>query len=471
MARVSVSTLYKMVNTSHFELHLSLARTAEPVLGQPETLGQWLIVAGGIFMQTTLRMELHPLVGDWLTNFDNAGDQAVARSLLDQLKLVSAREFETQLTKQLSKLQAKLGERIAVYPVRTPQPNGVIGNRQFYGSVVDSSAASRDANRRRQYGSEDRVGHTLQKLQAATKLPSGSSLIECEPTITQLKTQGIKHVVLVDDVSGSGERILKYWKKEMPKSIKSLLSLKKLNLWIVLYAITPAARHAIQVALPHFPIEENLLSALPPSDFNRLLTPKMVDLCDEYPRNTRVAGPLGYKNIFCPIVFEHGCPNNVPPIFWLQVKNWRPLFPGQWVPEALREYFDGGYQAREIEQLWNVNQPSLALSLINSLESGKGMTDDQRRVMIFLGMRLRGSAQDQILSRILLNADERESLLRMAAEYQLYDAATRQVTQLGRDCVTAYARKFRRRIPRGQVAKEPSLYYPSQCEGKFRRLA
>ncbi|MBM7322707.1 hypothetical protein JS562_06155 [Agrobacterium sp. S2] len=422
-------------------------------------------------MQNTLRMGLDPLVGDWLTNFDNASDQAVARSLLDQLKLVSAREFETQITKQLLKLQSELGERIAVYPVRTPQAPGVIGNRQFYGSVIDDTAAPRDANRRRQYGSEDRVGHILQKLQNATMLPSGAALIECEPTITQLKTQGIKHVVLVDDLSGSGGRILKYWKKEMPKSIKSLLSLKKLNLWIVLYALTPAAQHAIHVALPHFPIDENLRSALAPSDFNRLLTPKMVDLCERYPRNTKIAGPLGYRNVFCPIVFEHGCPNNVPPILWVQVKNWRPLFPGQWVPQPLREYFDGGTQAREIEQLWDVNQPHLALSLINSIESGKGLTDEQRRLMIFLGMRLRGGGQDRILSRILLNADEREMLLRMADEYQLYDSVTQKVTRLGRDCVTVYAKKYRHRTPRVNVAKDPSLYYPPQCEGKFRKLA
>ncbi|MDI7865334.1 hypothetical protein MRS76_25960 [Rhizobiaceae bacterium n13] len=424
-------------------------------------------------MLPTTQMMSHPLVLDWLENFDRCpADVPVARSLLDQIRLVSNREFESEMVRQLRALQNSLGETIAVYPVQTPLPPGVIGNKQFDGSITTGNAGKSAEGKRRKYGSEDRVGHLLQKLQQSTKRPSGTSWIECEPTVLQLKTQGIKHVVLVDDLSGSGTRIVDYWKKVVSKSLKSRLSLKKIQLWIVLFAATPQAITKIKNALPRFPLDTNFMTAIPQGDFEGFLTPQMEDLCEHYAGKLGVAtAALGFRGSFAPIVFEHGCPNNMPAIFWTTNSRWRSLFPGQMVPEGLRPFFDQGFVDREVERLWASNQPSLALVLLESLSSGRGITDDQRRLMIFLGMRLRGIDEQTIFARLLLNRTKGAMLRTMAASYSVYDVTDESVTTLGRDCVIAYAKRYKRKRRFATVAKSPMSYYPAQCEGQFRQLA
>jgi hypothetical protein len=57
-------------------------------------------------------------------------------------------------------------------------------------------------------GSEGRVGHLLENLQ---RLNSRRFVVN--PTIKQMKTQKIKHIVLVDDLIGSGTRLLNFWKQ------------------------------------------------------------------------------------------------------------------------------------------------------------------------------------------------------------------------------------------------------------------
>jgi hypothetical protein len=421
-------------------------------------------------MTELLRLSEHPLSQQWLARFRTTEDRRWATQLLDQLKLVSARDFESGIERALIDLQVRLQATIAVYPIAPPMPDEIVGYDPFEGGVpADESTQSREVGRRRKFGSEDRVGHVLAKLQARFRKGTGPSSIECVPTLMQLKTQGIRHIVLVDDVCGSGKRIIDYW-RSVPRRIKSLLSLKKCELWIVLYAITSTGKAALTKAIPNFPLSDHLITVLPEADLGGSLTPELRRLCVNYAEivGLRSSG-LGYRGSACPIVFEHGCPNNVPAILWANHNGWKGLFPNRAIPTDMRSCFDSDGTERQLETLWQANQPKLALSLLAALDHEVPLTTEHRMLLTMLGLRLRGVPEGSLARRLLIAASEAKRLRRVAEEMGLYDEAG-EVTRMGREFVTRFRERFGRAQRPAVVGKNPQDYYPDQCEGETREL-
>jgi len=265
---------------------------------------------------TELFISEHQLAKNWISQFNTPNDRALASQLLNQLKFVSEREFESNIEKELVKLQRNINKRIAVYPIAPAAPDGIIGYDLFNGGITSpKNINSRDKNRRRKYGSEDKVGHFVTKIQEQFKKLNGVSSIECIPTVKQLKTQKIEHVVFIDDIAGSGRRIGDFWKNCVPKSIKSLLSYKRIELWIILYAITPMGRKSFKYTIPNFPVESHLITILPEADHKLILDRELLSLSKTYAKFIGMeSASFGYKDSGGLIVFEHGCPNNIPVI-------------------------------------------------------------------------------------------------------------------------------------------------------------
>ena len=420
---------------------------------------------------TILRLSEHPLSQHWITQFCTYTDRAVASDFLNQLKLVSNREFETSIEGALITLQTKLNSTIAVYPIAPPLPEEIVGYDPFNGGIPkDAEVESREIGRRRKYGSEDRVGHILSKLQDRYRKGSGVSLIECTPTLKQIYTQRIRHIVLVDDVCGSGKRITDYW-HAIPRRVKSLLSLKKLELWIVLYTFTPAGRKKMHKVMPNFPIHDHLITAIPEAELKGRLTPAMINLCMNYGRIIgRKKDSIGYRDSACPIVFEHGCPNNLPPILWVnQKKDWKALFPNRSIPGEMRQYFDGSYTDRAAHELWSSNQPKLALSLLDSFDHGNPLTSEQWMLLTLLGLRLRGVEEVNLPNRLLISIEECRCILKIGIDMGLYDLSINNITDLGKEVVRRFKERFdkRRKKRLDMFDNDLSNYYPSQCEGKL----
>ena len=416
-----------------------------------------------------LRLSEHHLSQQWLAQFHTSKDRALAAQLLNLIKLVSGREFESSIESSIILLQKKVDSTIAVYPVSPPLPQEIAGYDPFTGGLLRvAGIPSREAGRRRKYGSEDRVGHTLSKLQVRFKKGVGASLIECNPTLHQLNTQGIRHIVLVDDVSGSGKRISDYW-RVVPRRIKSILSLKRYELWIILYAITPYGYKVIAKIMPNFPIYDHLITVLPETELNNLLSPELIKLCENYAEGIGMeSSAMGYRGTACPVVFEHGCPNNLPAILWASNKGWKPLFPNRAIPTELRGYFDALGTDHAIETLWRANQPRLALRLLDSLDREKRLDQNHWMLMTLLGLRLRGVSEDNLPSHLLIDTITFRVLLDLGIDMGLYDKSTKNVTGLGKELVSRFRKRTNRGLYSGRVGRSPSTYYPSQCEGKFR---
>lgn len=413
----------------------------------------------------------HFLSQNWLSQFTNSTDRALAVQLIDQLKLVSERLFESDIEQTLINLQTKLKETIAVYPISPPNPDGILGYKPFIGSIPDLSneTSSKLYGRRQHYGSEHKVGHVIKKIQEQVKSNNGCSRIECSPTLTQLTTQGIQHIVFVDDLCGSGKRIIDYWKKVVPKRIKSLLSLKKMHLWIVLYAISPTGKKFILQQLPNFPIE-NLLTVLPESDLRQTLTDDILNLCRKYANYIGIqSSELGYRNSACPIIFEHGCPNNAPIILWKNYKKWKGLFPNGAIPNELRQYFDGNTITRTTEILWKVNQPQLALSLLEKMKQKEKLNVQEYFLFTFLGLAARRISTLNIQTYLILSQQQFNELVIYATELGLYTKEG-QLSDLGKAFLNYYRKKYECRLYDNKIEKSSELYYPHQCEGKLRWL-
>jgi hypothetical protein len=419
-----------------------------------------------------LRLSEHALSGEWIAQFRSSRDRALAAQLLNRLKLVSTREFESAIENALIELQRRIKSTIAVYPVAPPMPGEIVGYGPFRGAIPqDENHKSRQVGRRRKYGSEDRVGHLLGKLQDRFKRGSGTSPIECAPTLTHLDSQGIRNIVFVDDVCGSGKRITDFW-RSVPRRIKSLLSLGRYKLWIVLYAITPKGRAALAKALPNFPISTNLITALPTADLHALLSGDLRQLCLHYADvlGMKSAG-FGYRGSSCPVVFEHGCPNNLPTILWNNSKGWKGLFPNRSIPTEMRASFDESGIERAAEALWQVDQSQLALGLLDALNQTRRLTVDESLMLTLLGLRLRGVGEGDLSKRVLLSKQETKRLLELADVMGLYGTSTTLVTPVGKE----FVRRFREGVGRATRLRSPdkvgvatNSYYPIQCEGKLR---
>lgn len=421
-------------------------------------------------MAEFLRLSEHPLSQQWLAQFRTSEDRGLAAQLLNQLKLVPSREFEAGIEQALTDLQKKLQATIAVYPIAPPIPDEIAGYDAFTGGIPrNENSQSREIGRRRKFGSEDRVGHVLAKLQDRFKRSTGASSIECAPTLTQLKTQGIRHIVLVDDVCGSGKRIADYW-RSIPRHIKSLLSLKRYELWIVLYAMTPKGKAVLARAMPNFPLS-NLIAVHPVTDLQGMLAPELRTLCENYAEliDMKSSG-FGYRGSSCPIVFEHGCPNNLPVILWAKRKGWEGLFPNRSIPTDMRSCFDEDGTERAIEALWRANQPKMALSMLDALEHITPLSAEHRILLTMLGLRQRGISEAELAVRLLMSASESIQMLGKAEAMGLYDKKAAQVTPLGKTLVSRFRDYFSRPCRQRTVGLNLETYYPSQCEGKLREL-
>ncbi len=389
------------------------------------------------------RLSEHQLSQNWLAQFRSSEDRALAEQLINQIKLVSGRDFESGIESALDRLQVQCSATIAVYPVTPPNPENVIGYGPFSGGITAGDVQSRQAGRREQHGSEGRVAHIIANLQRKHLRPNGTSVIECTPTIKQLCSQGIRHIVLVDDVSGSGTRLVNYWKKVVPRYIKRLLSLKRFELWIVLYAMTPKSRLALTKALPNFPAFNHLITVLPDSSLVDHVPSGVVKLCTQYAELIHMEdAAFGYRGSACPFVFEHGCPNNLPAILWASKKNWKGLFPNRAIPSEFRPHFDSEGTDRACEALWKVNQPKLALSLLESLEGNRKLDTEQWILLTLLGLRLRGVAESYLASKLLMDNIVCSKLLELAGDMGLYDIAAKSVTAIGREYVSRFRMRY-----------------------------
>lgn len=382
----------------------------------------------------------HPYAQKWLKQFDDYSAN-IAKTYLRSLILIPFAEFEHSISKLLVTLSDNNKSRVAAFSINKP-----------------STKVANYKNKRAQGTSADRVNHLLTNLER-----HHPKKIYNSPTIESMRKEKVKHIVYVDDIIGSGSRFCKHWKEHVSKSIKSWISYKKIQVWIVTYV---AHQLGIQNII-------NNISAIKIDSINyNLLLPenhiiydgKYTKLFSMYGSQTsKPNASLGYGDVMSYIIFQHGCPNNVPAFLWSNGQAWKALFPNRAIPSEIYECFEVTDNSINAEILWGKKQYDLALKLLDLIEEGSQI--NKTHLITVLGLVSRGCSLENLHIALTLSNIELKALLKHCKEFELIDGDGR-ITGFGRDILN----RIRKRIKGSDKfnrAKEEEInyYYPAQYWG------
>jgi hypothetical protein len=304
-----------------------------------------------------------PEIKNWLDQFD-VPDSYLAEYMLKKVRYVGFEEFESWLQSEITELLTSLksssgkSDSVALFPVTKSMANK-------FNEGKEPKAAN---------DSSGRIGHSLRNIER--RLPKN---VELSPRLESMKACKVKHIVFVDDLIGTGERFTKFW-KTVHKSIKSWHSRGWCKIWLVSFAAHENGMKRIVREINALNIENiqvNLRFSTSFIDSNKDLK----ELCRKYgKRLTGGNSVVSFGKQLSPIVFQHGCPNNAPGIFWCEgtksTRNFFPLFPNRSIPETLYPLFLNELGLSEsAEDLWIARQYKAAVNFFDNFRSYNGRHD------------------------------------------------------------------------------------------------
>ncbi len=391
----------------------------------------------------------------WLNQFDY-GDQENASKLVQYLTLVSHNEFERNLLKFVEDNINNIGGTVALFAVRE-----VDTNQTFFNQAKSSSKGEvclDSLSRGNNHGSEARVAAMIRNL-----CRESSSTILNHPTIEKIRKMKCNEIIFLDDFIGSGNRVFEFltsfWRHP---TIASWLSLKYLKFRVLSYSGTEkgtktVSRHRsnpkVSTCYP-CPTIESMLCTKTQRD-------AVIELCRKYGEKSHKNKNMwfGYRQTKGTLIFEHGCPNNVPSILWGRYntkESWYPLFPKRTVSSEEGSIFPHEIiRGDPISLLLSVGQKRLA-------KSGAFNYTDEEGEIILLVLALLAKRQYRISTlsyATALNKKDCEKILDRCLRWGLI-TQTRRLTKKGYSELQA-ARKTKL-PPTKSMAIGDDYYYPMQ---------
>lgn len=387
----------------------------------------------------------------WLANFDE-DEQIPARLLLDGLDLIGQDRLRTDLSALIESLAAKLPHTIALVPVRE------LGDGQSYYRGTDRNSKPALLLPNSFPGSEAIVANLATNLRRAEN--SGGPFVGA-PSLPNMREAHCRIVLLIDDFSGSGDRILKFDRgfRRHP-TVKSWLSLKWIAIHVAVFAATERAQALLEA---HFGADRVHVHRICPTFRSRPWTPKEREaveaLCRKYRNAREYIGAYGYRNSKGLMAFVHSVPNNLPPILWQRrgprIGRWSSFFQGQVVPTDLHELFgDASPEQRAEDTLLRLGQQRLAEGEWRGATGG----DATRILLVLAALARRPASLSRIMDLTGLAASEVTNVLSACRQWGLV-GDTARLTDAGRAELThAKSVTLSDEIPALHGSDEP--YYP-----------
>lgn len=391
----------------------------------------------------------------WLSQFSEI-DRPTAIRIAISLELVSRSAFEIGLRSALEKVAISAGGLVALFAARE------ITDQEKVSHYLGPFKSKRKTFRpipvagQNDVGSEGELAHTIGNLAAEDRRYLD------HPSLAVMAKKKVRHIVLLDDYLGTGGRVRKFIDHlyEHP-TIKSWVSYRLVTFHIVSYGATASA-------LAYIKSEKPLISAHPfrvgPTFDDRgwSLAEKreVIDLCERYGKisgNSRFS--LGYDQSQALLVFEYGCPNNVPSILWSEKGTYVSLFPRRSIPQDLLVAF-----ARRPERHLAVQ----ALERLGQLRLSKAaqiMKYDALTTVLFLAaISKRARRSVRVIENVSvftgLSIEECNELRSRCLKTRLIDASNR-LTEAGRQELE----RLRRLQPRKGFDGLTLSYYPRALKG------
>lgn len=324
----------------------------------------------------------------WLNQFEPL-DQEIASSLANNLTLISHNEFERNILLKMAQVAKNISGPIAFFAIREllPRqpiikgrnpPNEVYVSTPYYQQVeaAEDGFSVIPLRNSADIGSEGRVASIIRQF---CKIDKDNYLNH--PTLDRLRATKCKSIFFIDDFIGSGKRafdfIDAFW---MEKSIVSWHSYKLIDFHIIAYSgidtgIEYLSTHKSSPSV-HIYRDAPTFNTLPWSNERK---DELFKLCEKYGKkanNRRKHMWWGFKKTMCALIFEHGCPNNVPAILVEENEKWIGLFPDRVISDTTFSVFPSEIpQQANLKSLNDIGQKKLGASpkLIRRGEVGKMM--------------------------------------------------------------------------------------------------
>lgn len=251
--------------------------------------------------------------------------------MLERIRLVSADELQTGLSKLIVARSKIAGKPIGLYAERSVRTHLGKPHRLFKessGKVKRAFGAGPEPVQskhkgRPETGSEGIVATLVTNVTRAHK-----ATFLNHPGPDTIRAKKVRRFMLVTDFVGTGRQAARYldaaWRLA---SVKSWASGKFLRFEVVCFSATEAGvaylrKHPCGPTISQVEACPTLDTYAPYEGYD------LADLCRKYgPTNSETAIPrLGYGDIGALIAFAHGIPNNAPRLLFAKGKKWTPLF-------------------------------------------------------------------------------------------------------------------------------------------------
>ncbi|WP_298995960.1 hypothetical protein [uncultured Desulfovibrio sp.] len=391
------------------------------------------------------------LAEEWIEQFDRL-DRPLANMLLNDLRLVSTSQFEEGISAQIESLLLRY-KKIALFPVlELTQEN--------YSAIQESSPKKNSKSfksMRRHAGSSNQIAYLISRLEERNPRH-----ILARPQYKCLIAERIKAVVFIDDFIGSGKRISDFWKHIVSRTLKSWLSYNKCDVFFVSYAAMNDGVSNIIKNCRGIKKDEFLVTIENPSFKDKR---QIIALCDRYTSQQNSKIIYGFGNTLTNIVFEWKCPNNTPPLLWMD-HGWRPLFENRNVNASLFKYLASQENVKLAEQIWAAGQYSVALSLLNNLGQ---LSQDDINFVSFLSFFAKRISLAKIQLKLQVSSSEFDKIVKKAKCCSAIES--NKITEFGLALLESF-RRFSAGKQCAFVLKEDQLLYlPHQYKGILSRLA
>jgi len=394
----------------------------------------------------------------WLERFVET-DREIAASLIDELLLVSGGELTNGITQLFDKVHAQYGGKrpLAFYAEREVEwdKNQVL---PIFANARDGRAVGKgpppipfDPNRP-EVGSEGLIANMI----TSYCRQHGQQMLN-HPGPDLLRKRKAGPIVVVADFIGSGQRVCEVLEAfRAVASVRSWRSYHLIDFYVVAYSGTEEGLCLVQSSR----LRPKVLTVTGCPTINTAFRKPTRDavrqLCRTYPPNHN--RPLGYGEAGALIAFEHGVPNNAPPILHSGWGNWEPLFQRRSTIAAKGEFpsTNRAEVAARAEQLLRIRGAETYLSDSRGRRWIKTML-----VLAAIEAGARSLAQISAHSRLKL-----ETVQEIVDFTEIARWTTRKLTlsALGR----SELRRLKRRRARSPILPKPSkpFYYPTQLRAR-----
>lgn len=311
----------------------------------------------------------------WLDQFDYI-DQEVACLLVNNLTLVSHNEFERNIVKTINNIVDRESGVVAFFAMRELEPMTKQARGKRFHKIVDVSRPYYDQvkvatdgksivplGQTADIGSEGRVVSIIRQF-----CKQDRNRFLNHPTLEELKAKKCRHIVCIDDFIGSGKRAFEFvnslWAE---KTIVSWNSSKYIKVHVAAYSGTDIGIKKLEShrSLPvvHVYKDAPTFNSMP---WSREKKDEVIALCNKYGRKANKKRKnfwLGFKDTMSAMIFEHGCPNNVPLILTEDSEKWSALFPRRLIsPEMAGVFPDEISQKTKLECFKDIGVVRLSMS-------------------------------------------------------------------------------------------------------------